>query len=133
MLVVRTNLGPSSIHGIGAFAGEPIRKGQVVWQFDPRIDLRFPLSDLSNFPPAVQEHFVTRCYVEMFQGQKVMVICSDNAQYVNHSTDPNLVDSEDGHVEIAARDIAVGEELTCNYYISDLAVFEKLGEPHVEA
>lgn len=133
MFVVRTTLGPSSIHGIGAFAGEPIRKGQVVWQFDPRLDLRFSLSDLAKFPPAVQEHIVTRCYVEMYLGEKMMVICSDNAQYVNHSADPNLIDSEDGLVEHAARDIAVGEELTCNYYISDLAVNEKLGESIVEA
>jgi uncharacterized protein len=133
MFLVRTTLGPSSIHGIGAFAGEPVRKGQVVWQFDPRVDLRFPASELHAFPPAMQEHLRIRCYVEMYQGQKVMVLCADNSQYVNHSSDPNLVDSEDGLVEVAARDIAAGEELTCNYYASDLAVYEKLGEAPVEA
>ena len=132
MFLVRTTLGPSPIHGTGVFAGEPVRKGQVVWQFDPRVDLRIPVSELPNFPPAMQEHILIRCYVEMVQGQKMMILCADNAQYVNHSSDPNLIDNEDGQMEVAARDIAVGQELTCNCYVSDLAVHEKLGTIPVE-
>jgi SET domain-containing protein len=133
MFVVRTRLGPSTIHGMGAFAIEPIRKGQVVWQFDPRVDIRMTASELSKFPPAVQEHIISHCYVEMQRGEKVIVLCADNAQYINHSLDPNMIDIEDGLVDVAARDIAVGEELTSNYYDSDLAVDEKLGKFTVEA
>jgi hypothetical protein len=132
MFVVRTSLRPSPIHGMGVFADEPIHKGQIAWQFDPRVDLCFPVSELSSFPPAMQEHLSIRGYVEMRDGQEVMVLCADNSQYVNHSSNPNLVDSEDGQTEVAAREIAVGEELTCNYYVSDLAVKEKLGDSPVE-
>ena len=132
MFLVRTNLGPSSIHGLGAFALEPIREGQVVWNFDSRFDVRFPLSELSSLPPAIQECLRTRGSVEMRQGEKIVVLCPDNSQFINHSTTPNLLDIEDGQKEVALRDIAVGEELTCDYYTFDLAVHEKLDETLTE-
>jgi len=133
MFVVRTSLRPSPIHGIGAFTEEPIRKGQLVWQFDPRLDIRIPLGELSKFPPAAQEHIRIRAYAEMVEGRKLMTLCTDNAQYVNHSSRPNLLDSADGLREIAARDIAAGEELTCNYYEFDLTAEEKLGNDPIES
>jgi len=133
MFVVRTSLRPSAIHGIGAFAEEPIKKGQLVWQYDPRLDIRIPISELPRFPAAAQEHIRIRAYSEMAGGQRVMTLCADNSQYVNHSSRPNLLDSEDGLKEIAGRDIAVGEELTCDYYKGDLAAEEKLGQNPVEA
>ena len=33
MLLVKTRLGKSRIHGLGVFAAQPIRKGQPVWRF----------------------------------------------------------------------------------------------------
>jgi hypothetical protein len=127
MFFIRTSLRPSPIHGIGVFAEEPVRQGQLVWQFDPRVDLRIPVSELSAFPPAVQEHIRVHAYVEMDAGRKVMILCADHAQYVNHASPPNLSDSPDGTTETAARDIALGEELTCDYYGFDLSAGEKLG------
>ncbi len=127
MFLVRTSLRPSPIHGIGVFAAEPIYQGQVVWQFDPRIDLRIALTMLGEFPPAIQEYLKIRAYIEVFQGGEVMVLCADNAKFVNHSDHPNLIDSQDGMLEYAAWDISVDEELTCNYYTSDMAAAEKLG------
>ena len=136
MFVVRTSLHPSPIHGIGAFADEPIRAGQLVWQFDPRLDLCLPVEDLASFPEAVQEHIRTRAYFEERGDERVMVLCADNSQYVNHSSRPNLLESEDGLQEIAGFDIAVGEELTCDYFRFDLEAAAKLvgrrsaSEPH---
>ena len=127
MFVVRTSLRPSPIHGIGAFAEEPIKMGQLVWKFDPRLDLRIPVTELPSLPAAVREHIRVRAYAEMVGGQMVMTLCADNSQYVNHSSHPNLLDSEDGLQETAAGDIVAGEELTCDYYSSDLAAAEKLG------
>ena len=127
MFVVRTSLRPSSIQGLGCFAEEPIRKGQVVWQFDPRLDIRIPLAELSSFPPALQEHFRTYTYVEQIGDQELMVYCADLSKHMNHSDSPNLIDTPDNLQEIAACDIVVGEELTCNYFASDLHAAEKLG------
>lgn len=128
MFVVRTRLRNSAIHGIGVFADEPIRKGQIVWQFDPRMDILIPLEEKQNFPPAVQDYLSMLTYIEESSGRKMMVLCADNAKHVNHSDDPNLLDTPDGSQEYAARDIAVGEELTCNYFISDLEAARKLSQ-----
>ena len=127
MFIVRISLRSSAIQGLGCFAEEPIRKGQVVWQFDPRFDIRIPLSELSNFPLALQEHFLVYTYVENDNGQEVMVYCADLSKHVNHSDTPNLIDTADNLQEIAARDIDAGEELTCNYFSFDLHAAEKLG------
>ncbi len=126
MFIVRTNLRPSPIHGIGVYADEPIKKGQVVWQFDSRVDLVIPVEEIKNFPPAVQDYFKRLTYVEARNGKRVMVLCADNAKYVNHSENPTLIDTPDGTQQLAARDIESGEELTCNYFISDLEAAQKL-------
>lgn len=126
MFIVRTSLRPSSIHGIGVFAEEPIRKGQLVWQFDSRMDIVIPLDKINEFPKAMQDYLKMLAYVEGVNGSRVMVLCADNSKHVNHSDDPNLVDTPDGLQELAAHDIAVGEELTCNYYVSDLEAARKL-------
>ena len=39
MLLVRTYLDRSAIHGIGLFAAERIPKGTVLWRLEPSIDL----------------------------------------------------------------------------------------------
>jgi len=127
MFIVRTSLHSSAIHGIGVFADEPIKKGQIVWQFDPRMDILIPLEEKQRFPPAVQDYLSMLTYIEETSGRKMMVLCADNAKHVNHSDDPNLLDTPDGLREYAARDIAAGEELTCNYFISDLEAARKLG------
>ena len=77
MFIVRTSMRPSVIQGLGCFAEEPLKKGQVVWQYDPRIDIRILMSELPSFPPVVQEHLLTYTYVELVDGQEVMVYCAD--------------------------------------------------------
>lgn len=127
MFIVKTSLRPSRIQGIGCFTDEPLKKGQVVWQYDPRFDLHIPLSDLPGFPAAVQEHLRIYTYIEMVNGQEVMVYCADLSKHMNHSNTPNLFDTPDNLQEIAARDIEAGEELTCNYFSFDLHAYKKLG------
>ena len=127
MFIVRTGLHSSAIHGIGIFADEPVKKGQIVWQFDPRMDILIPLEEKQKFPPAMQDYLSMLTYIEESSGRKMMVLCADNAKHVNHSDVPNLIDTPDGLQEYAARDIAAGEELTCNYFISDLEAARKLG------
>ena len=127
MFVVRIELKPSSIHGLGCFAAEPIKKGQLVWQYDPRVDIRIPLSELKNFPPAAQEILKKWTYIEVRDGQEVMVLCGDHAKFMNHSEAPNVYESDDYLQEFAARDIQTGEEVTCNYFGFDNNAEEKFG------
>lgn len=126
MFVVRTSLRPSGIHGLGCYADEPITKGQIVWQFDPRIDIFLTSEDISSFPPAVQEYYLIHCSVEMRDGREMFAFSTDDSKYMNHSDKPNLLESPDGLIEYAVRDISAGEELTCNYHVFDLRAEDKL-------
>jgi len=126
MFVVRTSLRLRPIQGLGCFAEESIKIGQVVWQFDPCLDIRIPIAELSNYPVAIQEHFRIYTYVEKDGEQEVMVYCADLSKHMNHSDTPNLFDTPDNHQEIALRDIEIGEELTCDYYSFDLQAADKL-------
>jgi len=125
MLLVKASLKPSAIHGLGCFTEEHITKGQLVWVYDERIDVRIRESELPNLPEPVQEFLHYYGYMEMFEGERIIVLCGDHSKHMNHADEPNLLDA--GQQNFAARDIEIGEELTCDYYWFDLDVGSKLG------
>jgi uncharacterized protein len=128
MLLVSTSVKPSPIHGLGCFTNERIRRGQVVWEFDPRVDVPIRMDELSALPPVVQEVFHALGYVEMRGGARTVILCADHGRHVNHSDRPNLIDGgPNTDTQIAARDIEIGEELTCDYWSFDLDAERKLG------
>jgi SET domain-containing protein len=118
MLLIKTIVKQSPIHGLGCFTEEKIENGQVIWEYDDRIDRRIPVSTLSEFPEPIQEFLKMYGYTEMYEGEKVVVLCGDHSRHFNHSDDPNLMDTP--QKTTAIRDIEVGEELTCNYFSFDL-------------
>ena len=129
MLLVRAYVGPSPIHGTGCFAAEAIKKGQVVWVLDERIDGIIPAIKLPEFPPPAQEFLLMYGYQTMQGGEKVIILCGDHAKHMNHSDEPNLIEIDDPEgADVAARDIEAGEELTCDYYSFDLDGLRKLGK-----
>ena len=111
MLRVKTYLAPSAIEGIGLFAAEPIRSGQLIWKFYEPLDLKV---DLRTIPDP--DEFVRDCVLRYgYQPgeEPVYIICGDNARFMNHSPTPNADDI--GDITLARLDIAAGEEITCNY------------------
>ncbi|MGH7542569.1 MAG: SET domain-containing protein [Gemmatimonadota bacterium] len=123
MLRVPTHLRPSAIHGIGVFAAERILAGAEVWRFSPGFDLDLDPSVVEGLPKHLQDWFAHFGYVDFHLDR--LVVCLDNARFINHSPAPNL--RSDYFVDrygpdFAARDIEAGEELTADY-----AEFE--GEP----
>ena len=50
MLLVRTRLGLSPIHGVGLFAAEFIREATMIWRFGPAIDLRLTDEQIEQLP-----------------------------------------------------------------------------------
>ena len=114
MLVVRTSLRHSPIHGLGCYADEDIKVGQVVWELSEGIDLEFSEEDLKKFPKSFIEFLKIYAYSPMNETEKKYVLCIDHARHMNHSEHPNLFETPDGK-NIAARDIKIGEELTCDY------------------
>jgi SET domain-containing protein len=125
MLLVRTRLQPSQIEGIGLFAAQFIPRGTVIWRFDATIDQRFNEAALNNLSEGAREQIQKYSYREKHSG--LYVLCGDDARFFNHSPQPNCydifedaTDPSDAHdVTIALRDIAPGEELTCDYSLFD--------------
>lgn len=129
MLVVRTSLKYSPIHGLGCFAEENIKKGQIVWEFDSRFDLEFSEDELKNFSPSYLDFLKVYSYTVIKDQKKIYVLCGDHARHMNHSESPNLLEAGTVNGQnIAARDIQAGEELTCNYLDFDDDAHLKLGK-----
>jgi SET domain-containing protein len=115
MLLVKTYLDRSLIHGIGLFAGERIPKGTVIWRRSPLIDLLLAPEQLESLHPAARDQIEKYTYLD--HRLHKLVLCGDDARFFNHSDAPNCHDypDEDGGTTVAARDIEPGEELTSDY------------------
>jgi hypothetical protein len=119
MMVVRTYLALSPIHGVGLFAAEPIAVGAPICVFDERYDLIFIDKEVETMPAPMQ--LFVRCFGFKDPLDPGFTFCDfDNGRFMNHS-DTSNVNQVDG-VNYAARDIPAGEELTCDYRL--LGVWE---------
>jgi len=116
MMTVKVKVGDSSIHGTGIFAAEPILKGRVVWMLSPAVDRVLTDYAVKYAESRAQEFIRQRGYLNPTRPQ--WVICADEAQYWNFPRNGDeantyMGDEIDGQkIVLAARDIAVGEELT---------------------
>jgi len=124
MLLVKTRVSPSAVHGLGLFADQFIPKGTRMWEFDARVDRRFDETHLAGLAEAERDALLVHCYVNPRSG--LYVFCGDDARYWNHSDEPNSVDIgfDEGIVNgegitIAARDIQPGEEILSDYKAFD--------------
>jgi SET domain-containing protein len=115
MLLVKTYLDRSEIHGIGLFAGERIPRGTVVWRRSPDIDILLSPEQVASLHPAARAQIEKYTYLDRVLGS--LVLCGDDARFFNHSDSPNCRDFPDaqGGTTVAARDIDAGEELTSDY------------------
>ena len=114
MMMVDTELKMSPIHGIGVFLTEPVRKGQLIWRFDSRIDRIYSEDDFKSLPERTQRFL--RMYSTYNDASKLWVLCGDNGRHFNHSEKPSTVSDAIafGH-DHAAYDLPAGTELTSDY------------------
>lgn len=115
MLLVKTYLDKSTIHGLGVFAGEFIRKGTKVWRFVPGFDRAWSPRDFAKLPKQARDYVLRYGY--RVDGE-VLLTC-DHDHHMNHSTRSNT-QWRNGHI-VAKRDIAKGEEITNDYRMLDAA------------
>jgi uncharacterized protein len=128
MLLVQTQIGVSSIHGIGLFAAQFIPKGTVTWQYHPDFDTAYTERDILNLPEAAKQRFFHYAYYD--QDLEVYILCSDDQRFINHSTEQvNILSTP--KQDVAARDILPGEELLCNYNCYDDTYFSRVGLSHL--
>lgn len=120
MILVKTKLDKSNIHGIGIFAKEFIPNGTVVWQFNRAFDLVLSKEEVDQLSDAAREQFLNYAYVSKKTGH--YILCSDDSRFFNHDLNANTKcqvpknpDSDEALICFATKDIQLGEELTNNY------------------
>jgi SET domain-containing protein len=134
MMLIATSVRPSGIHGLGLYAVRFVPRGTPVWRFEAAFDHDFSPAQFAALPPLAQQHTRWFCFVSRLDGH--VILSGDHACLINHSPVPNtgaLPDAKPPVVTVALRDIAAGEELTCNYYDYDADTPWKLGLVPAEA
>lgn len=109
MLLVKTYLDKSPIHGLGVFAGEFIRKGTKIWRFVEGFDRAYSPKQFARLPKPARDFI-------RFHGYRVdgeVILTADHDCHMNHSDDPNT-DLHNGYA-IARRNIRKGTEITNDY------------------
>lgn len=127
MLLVKTRLGLSQIHGIGLFAEEFIKEGTPIWVFHEGFDLKIDPSALKGLPPVARQQIKHYGYVNMKSGK--IILCADDARFFNHAVQATALDIESDDEEgvtVAARDIEIGEEICSDYLRYDADARRKL-------
>jgi SET domain-containing protein len=124
MLLVKTSVGKSDIHGQGLFAKEFIPAGTKVWNLIKPFDVVATKKQMDALPDPAREQMYNFCYRDM--NDDLYVICGGDARYMNHSDSPNTREDEQGGTT-ASVDIEPNTELTCDYYKFDADAVRKLG------
>lgn len=114
MMMVETELRQSDIHGTGVFLLKPVRKGELIWRFDSRIDRVYGEAELASLPEAMQRFLKT--YSTWHEATQLWILCGDHGRHFNHSDTPNTLSLAAGFGDdVAAEDLPAGVELTTNY------------------
>lgn len=96
--------------GYGVFATRAIPRGTVVWVQD-QLDRVFTEEDVRELEPALQQVLDRYCFRDRHGG---LVLCWDNARFVNHSFFPNCILTPYGF-DLAVADIPQGGQVTNDY------------------
>ncbi|MEK7480773.1 MAG: SET domain-containing protein-lysine N-methyltransferase [Patescibacteria group bacterium] len=107
----------SNICDQGVFVKIAIPKGTVVRINDGREDQIIPLEEYNHTSKKQRKFLDEHGYWN--KEETAMTFPRDEVKYFNHSCDPNVINDEGNGLDrdIAARDIAAGEELTYDYNI----------------
>ena len=113
MILVKTIVKPSDLHGLGLFADEFISKDTIIFMEESKFTTKFTEEEvelLSDIPKGFVKHYG-------YLKNGIYKVSLDNDKYFNHSDNPNTYESDDEEnmYTYAKRDINVGEELTTNY------------------
>ncbi|MGH6726854.1 MAG: SET domain-containing protein [Pseudolabrys sp.] len=109
MLLIKTYLDNSPLHGLGVFAGEFVRKGTRIWRFVDGFDRVYSAKQFSRLPKPARDFI-------RFHGYRVdgeIILTIDHDCHMNHSDNPNTY-LQNGYA-IASRNIAKGTEITNDY------------------
>jgi hypothetical protein len=115
MLLVKTYLDISKIHGLGVFAAEFIRKGTKIWHFVEGFDRCWTPRQFARLPKPAQDFIRHHGY--RVDGE--ILLTADHDHHMNHSDQANT-QWRNGSI-VALRNIPKGTEITNDYRMLDLA------------
>ncbi len=127
MLLVKTYLDKSPIHGIGVFAAERIKKGTKIWRFVEGFDRCYTPKQFARLPKLARDFLKSNAY--RVDGEILFTV--DDDHYINHSDRPNTY-LHNGYT-IAAGDIPKGHEITNDYREFDPALCAAFLNPKAKA
>ncbi len=96
--------------GNGVFATRAIPAGTIVWALCP-LDRRLTPVERAALAPASRDLVDLYAYVDAAGD---FILCWDHGRFVNHSCQPAMV-GLGPDMEVAVRDLAPGDELSCDY------------------
>lgn len=111
MLLIKTTVQISRGKGLGCFAAQAIKKGEIIYRDNPDFDRVFKEEDVKKMPKWQQDWF----FLYAPYSDKTYYLNVDNAKYMNHSFTPNLKYSKETQEYTSLRKIKIGEELTSDY------------------
>jgi SET domain-containing protein len=85
MLLVKTYIDRSPIHGLGVFAGETIAKGARIWRFVEGYDRCWTPKQFAKLPKPARDYL--KDYAYNADGEILFTV--DNDHYINHSDRAN--------------------------------------------
>ena len=116
MLLVKTYVDKSPIHGLGVFAAETLPKGTKIWRFVEGFDQFYTPKQFRKLPKQAREFL--KLYGYRVDGE--VLFPADYDRHINHSDEPNTY-MRSGYV-ITTRKIAKGTEITNDYREFDAAL-----------
>jgi len=115
MIHIAYQLDKSDKHGIGLFANENIRKGQLVYTASSVLDVNISPEQFETLNE--REKHEVRYWGFWDEANGVWHVDFDVTRFINHSFQPTLT-QDSAHTDaylITTRDVKKGEELTQNY------------------
>lgn len=115
MIHIAYALKTSDLHGVGLFADEDIKQGQLIYTASPLLDLNITQEQFDSLDQKEKDEILWWGFFD--QPSQMWHVDFDVSKFINHS-DHATVTQDENHDEaylVATRDIKSGEELTQNY------------------
>lgn len=116
MILIRTKLGVSNVQGIGLFADQDIKKGDLVNKDkDQWATIRYTEDQWRELEKSLSKESFRQIKRYAFKNKSDGLYCLnlDDIRFINHSKTPNIATV--GENDVALRDIKRGEEITIDY------------------
>jgi SET domain-containing protein len=115
MIHINYKLKSSDLHGVGLFADQPIKRGDLIYTASPLLDLNITQEQFDSLEQKEKDEILWWGFFD--QPSQKWHVDFDVSKFINHSEKANVTQDENYKEAylIATRDIESAEELTQNY------------------